>query len=557
MSDNVRLTGDLQVDGNLIVRGSSKMGSAGYIPVPTSGVDYAVTYGVVADGSTDDTDALQRAVNGTRVNGVLVLPKGQMVVSRLDINKAITLQGWGYGATSLCPSADQDCIRLNAGSTTKVYNITLRDFAIAPQTNRTSGAALVLGNVGEVSIQNVKIHAGSGGTPYVGILVENASGSELDVRISGCASDGVKFAPNATATASIIDVVFMPSSRIEANEGYGVHVTNTSTTYSCEGLYFLGCVIYDNTLGGVQMAANASCTIKNVWFVDCINDSNGGHGLRVAGTAVIERVYVDGGWISNNSSAGIYYTATAQDCKVTGGAIKTNGHNGITVDAADDISIVGVRFSNNSQLVTNTFYGVEIKTSATNVQLLSCWHYNEGAFAWQQNGISIASGCTDVTIAGGGAITGASSTPFTDAGTRTVIMNFLCGTTYALARVLNLAPSVTEVLSLTNVTTAGAHTYTAAQLRTRLITRDPVGSDRTDVTDTAANLVANIPLTVDGETFEVTLINTADAAETITMSGGDSVTVVNAGQTIAQNESAKLLFRRTSATAVSLYIIGA
>lgn len=117
---------------------------------------------------------------------------------------------------------------------------------------------------------------------------------------------------------------------------------------------------------------------------------------------------------------------------------------------------------------------------------------------------------------------------------------------------------VTPRISVTNVTTAGAATYTAAAIAGGVITRDPAGGARTDVTPTAALLIAGTPaLTVDGDAIACYLINTADAAEAITIDPGSGVTIANAGQTIAQNESAILLFVRTSSTAVTCYIIGA
>ena len=111
---------------------------------------------------------------------------------------------------------------------------------------------------------------------------------------------------------------------------------------------------------------------------------------------------------------------------------------------------------------------------------------------------------------------------------------------------------------LTSITTAGAGTYSAAQIATGLIERDPNGAGRTDTTDTAAAILAALPHMVsNGDMFQCLLINTADAAEAITLAGGTGVTIVNVGQTLAQNESAILVFRRTSATTLSLYVIGA
>lgn len=114
-----------------------------------------------------------------------------------------------------------------------------------------------------------------------------------------------------------------------------------------------------------------------------------------------------------------------------------------------------------------------------------------------------------------------------------------------------------HITAVPNITTAGAGTYSAANLSRKLITRNPNGAGRVDTTDTAANLIVALDLTADGQTFSCQVINTAGAAEAITIAGGANVTVVNAGQTIEQNEAATLIFRRTSSTTVSVYIVGA
>jgi hypothetical protein len=112
-------------------------------------------------------------------------------------------------------------------------------------------------------------------------------------------------------------------------------------------------------------------------------------------------------------------------------------------------------------------------------------------------------------------------------------------------------------LTTTNLATAGAGTYTAAAIAGGLITRDPNGGGRTDTTDTAVAIIAACSLGADGETAACVVINTADAAEAITLAGGAGVTISNVGQTIAQNESAVLYFQRASATTVTLHIVGA
>lgn len=88
--------------------------------------------------------------------------------------------------------------------------------------------------------------------------------------------------------------------------------------------------------------------------------------------------------------------------------------------------------------------------------------------------------------------------------------------------------------------TAAALTYTATQLLGGLILRDPNGSGRSDVTPTAALLKAALPGVQVGTAFEFTIRNTADAAETITVTAGTGATL-SGTMTIAQNNSKRFL----------------
>lgn len=104
-----------------------------------------------------------------------------------------------------------------------------------------------------------------------------------------------------------------------------------------------------------------------------------------------------------------------------------------------------------------------------------------------------------------------------------------------------------------NITTAGAGTYTAANLLAGLITRDPAGANRTDTTGTAEEIIAAFTavglLTNDYDEAFFIVKNTADAAETITLAGGTGVTLKGT-LTIAQNQTGKFAIMRISATAV-------
>lgn len=115
------------------------------------------------------------------------------------------------------------------------------------------------------------------------------------------------------------------------------------------------------------------------------------------------------------------------------------------------------------------------------------------------------------------------------------------------------------MLKKTTVTvdaTAGARTYTAAEILGGLILRDPAGAGRSDVTPTAAQIVAALgPEPQVGDSFEFTIRNTADLAETITVTAGSGVTL-SGTMTIAQNNSKRFLAVVTSLAAVTIYSLG-
>lgn len=108
--------------------------------------------------------------------------------------------------------------------------------------------------------------------------------------------------------------------------------------------------------------------------------------------------------------------------------------------------------------------------------------------------------------------------------------------------------------------TAGAVTYTAAVIKGGIILRDPNGAGRADLFPTAANLVAALPSCPVGTTFRVLIRNTADAAETITMTTNTGLTL-SGTMTIAQNQQRQFIVRLTNVTsgaeAVTIYSRGA
>ena len=124
-------------------------------------------------------------------------------------------------------------------------------------------------------------------------------------------------------------------------------------------------------------------------------------------------------------------------------------------------------------------------------------------------------------------------------------------------------PGITQTgwftTTVTTDVTAGAHTYTIAELLGGLILRDPTGGARSDVSPTAALIVAGVAGAIVGTSIEFTIRNTADAAETITLTAGAGVTL-SGTMTIAQSNSKRFLARLDNigagTEAVTIYSLG-
>lgn len=117
--------------------------------------------------------------------------------------------------------------------------------------------------------------------------------------------------------------------------------------------------------------------------------------------------------------------------------------------------------------------------------------------------------------------------------------------------------AVAHVTTVTTDATGGANTWSAAEMIGGLLLRDPNGADRSDVTATAAAIVAAIAGAIVGSSFEFVIKNTADADEVITLTAGVGVTLSPTSITIRRGYSHRFLAVCTNVTgaaeAVTVY----
>ena len=105
-------------------------------------------------------------------------------------------------------------------------------------------------------------------------------------------------------------------------------------------------------------------------------------------------------------------------------------------------------------------------------------------------------------------------------------------------------------LTASTVTTADNVTYTIVQLLGGLVLRDPNGLGRSDVTPTAADIVAGLSSAAIGTSFRFVIVNTSDGAEAITLTAGTNVKL-SGTMTILRNKSREFLAVCTNVTGSS------
>ena len=110
----------------------------------------------------------------------------------------------------------------------------------------------------------------------------------------------------------------------------------------------------------------------------------------------------------------------------------------------------------------------------------------------------------------------------------------------------------TEILTVVDDNSQNM-TLAAADILAGINVHTSTSSGGTVTSDTAANIIANVPLGKDDESITSYYINDGD--QTCTFAGGTGVTVADTGNTVLINEAAVLVWRRTSSTAVTLYIV--
>ena len=141
---------------------------------------------------------------------------------------------------------------------------------------------------------------------------------------------------------------------------------------------------------------------------------------------------------------------------------------------------------------------------------------------------------------------------FNDGGTNPALEVVRDGFAITAGGLYVAAGRISETLTVvdddsTNMTLAAADILAGINVHTS------VTGAGTVTVDTAANIISGVPLTADNQCVVSYYVN--DGSQTVTFATASGTSIADTGSTILINEAAVLLWRRTSSSAVTLYIM--
>ncbi len=394
-------------------------------------------YGAKGDGVTDDTAAIQAAIDGLGASGgILYFPKGWYAVTQLNITVGqITLQGEGLASRLLSSDNVSDVIHSTAG----YLMIDRLVFANKGGTVRT-GANYINCIGGETYITNCKFMQG-----YTAISIGPASGI---ITIDNChfrdfntnGTSDVILIDTTGADVSINECVFdnnaslMPRSGIRINSCQDVNIVDCNVIHCGKDLWVIptaGKVVaslyatntfFDTAQTGIYLGPSGG-NIVRTQFLNCWTSSHTGNGVVVDASVggIMGVTFVNHQTHLNGINGVLVQGPNSSDIVFSGGEASQNVGSGVTCSA----TVTGLYIRNfhagTGHGLTGNDYGIYIPAGVTNYEISNCvcignttnqivdlaktgrvYHNNAGTFKTYNSGTgSIAIGTNNVYITHG------------------------------------------------------------------------------------------------------------------------------------------------------------
>lgn len=327
-------------------------------------------YGAVGDGTTDDTAAIQQAIDDLPASGgcVFVPPGTYSVSSSLALSEGAELCGAGSGSIIRASSAALgiDIIKIGDGSATLSF-AAVRHLKVTSNGQKTGGAGIALNKAYRVWLESLSLEF-----QYRGVYIQNSTAIWLknsDIRdtkenaitIESALGQGFEWyidsvlCDNPTVTNIGTGLLW--------NGGESLHVSHSNFQRFTNGF------VVNTTAGRESRFAFIEGMICDFSSDNNVRITNTGSGATVAltftnswsGTATNYGVLVD------RPGAGI-----VQGVRWVGGKVFHNGLAGFRLAGGQDVHISDCDIIANSQTVSAARHGVEVGSNSNEFSVTGC-----------------------------------------------------------------------------------------------------------------------------------------------------------------------------------------
>ncbi|HET8765828.1 MAG TPA: glycosyl hydrolase family 28-related protein [Pedococcus sp.] len=221
-------------------------------------------YGAVGDGSTDDTTAIQNAINAAGVGGTVVLPRGALGAARFRCNSGITLldyqtlEGSGQSVTRTAvpttelyfPGLTGSAVALTLGAGNTVRNIQLRGPGSATGAVVGISCGTTEATYDFVYVMSFVTGISQTGTYYsvfnrcgwrscgTGLLLSGCYNVNLNNPRFACQNETTTAWGTAITTGTVRPLTINGGSIEEYGAGGGINVTGALSQINCFGTYW-------------------------------------------------------------------------------------------------------------------------------------------------------------------------------------------------------------------------------------------------------------------------------------------------------------------------------
>lgn len=351
------------VAGSLTVPATTDTGISTAINTPGSATDTALKaayaplrtfdvkrYGAVGDGLTNDTAAIQAAINAAAASGgdVVFPPGSYKTASALVVKSGVSLRGFG-NVSKIVGSADHDIIN---DSATPATDLTISDLYLEVAGSSTAGSGIELTACQRVTIRNVEVYnawdsidvlTGSSDVVVTSCYVHGARQQGIQVvdstrvKVQGNIVDGVGSSNlhHCVYIASGCTDLDASGNTLRGAYGFGVHCyasTGTPQRIVVANNTITGCGKGSGTTGGIYAGGSVQCSDYTITG-NTINDAGNGAGID---SANVSRLVITGNVVRTCGTHGIALaSASGLTCgfTVTGNDISDWNHAGVGASA--------------------------------------------------------------------------------------------------------------------------------------------------------------------------------------------------------------------------------